>query len=96
MRGTQTPSGHGMNRGEAAALAGGLQRMPSGNVYDGFPCIRVGDFVLPSSMDLRAPFVLLPWSFRHMIVSVGSNCNRDAVHSPMESRPHLMAHVHSP
>ena len=47
-----------MNRGEAAALAGTLQRMPSGNVYDNFPCIRVGDFVLPSSMDLRAPFVI--------------------------------------
>lgn len=51
----QVPSGV-LNRGEAAALAGGLQRMPSGNIYDGFPCIRVGDFVLPSSMDLRAPF----------------------------------------
>lgn len=47
-----------MNRGEAAALAGTLQRMPSGNVYDNFPCIRVGDFVLPSSMDLRAPSVI--------------------------------------
>ena len=35
-------------------LASGLQRMPSGNVYDGFPCVRVGDFLLPSSMDLRA------------------------------------------
>lgn len=42
-----------MNRGEAAAMAGNLQRMPSGNVYEGFPCIRIGDFVLPSSMDFR-------------------------------------------
>ena len=24
------------------------------NVYEGFPCVRVGDFALPSSMDLRA------------------------------------------
>lgn len=31
-----------------------LHRNPSGNVYDGFPCVRVGDVVLPSSMDLRA------------------------------------------
>lgn len=31
-----------------------LHRNPSGNVYEGFPCVRVGDMVLPSSMDLRA------------------------------------------
>ena len=31
-----------------------LLRHPSGNVYEGFPCVRVGDVVLPSSMDLRA------------------------------------------
>lgn len=49
----QVPSGV-LNRGEAAVLAGNLQRMPSGNIYDGFPCVRVGDFLLPSSMDLSA------------------------------------------
>lgn len=27
--------------------------MSSGNVYDDFPCVRVGDYDLPSSMDLR-------------------------------------------
>jgi hypothetical protein len=48
----QVPSGV-LNRGEAAVLANSLQRMPSGNIYDGFPCVRVGDFLLPSSMDLR-------------------------------------------
>ena len=31
-----------------------LHRNPSGNVYEGFPCVRVGDHILPSSMDLRA------------------------------------------
>lgn len=30
-----------------------LSREPSGNVYDNFPCVRVGDYDLPSSMDLR-------------------------------------------
>ncbi len=34
---------------------GSLRRMPSGNLYEGFPCVRVGDYLLPSSMDLRAP-----------------------------------------
>lgn len=29
-------------------------RMPSGNVYEGFNAVRVGDVQLPSSMDLRA------------------------------------------
>lgn len=48
----QVPSGV-LNRGEAAVLANSLQRMPSGNIYDGFPCVRIGDFLLPSSMDLR-------------------------------------------
>jgi hypothetical protein len=31
-----------------------LHRHSSGNVYEGFPCVRVGDVILPSSMDLRA------------------------------------------
>lgn len=31
-----------------------FRRHSSGNVYEGFPCVRVGDMVLPSSMDLRA------------------------------------------
>ena len=31
-----------------------LLRPSSGSVYDGFPCIRVGETVLPSSMDFRA------------------------------------------
>jgi hypothetical protein len=53
----QVPSGV-LNRGEAAVLANSLQRMPSGNIYDGFPCVRVGDFLLPSSMDLRTLLVL--------------------------------------
>lgn len=60
----QVPSGV-LNRGEAAALAGGLQRMPSGNIYDGFPCIRIGDFVLPSSMDLRAYLTASFTTFGH-------------------------------
>ena len=30
-----------------------LSRKSSGNVYDDFPCVRVGDYDLPSSMDLR-------------------------------------------
>ncbi|KAK9814337.1 hypothetical protein WJX72_004126 [[Myrmecia] bisecta] len=30
-----------------------LTRQPSGNIYDNFPCVRVGDYNLPSSMDLR-------------------------------------------
>lgn len=40
----------------AAAASGGeglLSRKSSGNVYDNFPCVRVGDYNLPSSMDLR-------------------------------------------
>ena len=39
---------------------GSLRRMPSGNLYEGFPCVRVGDYLLPSSMDLRAPPGPLP------------------------------------
>ncbi len=38
------------------SYAGGeglLSRKSSGNVYDNFPCVRVGDYDLPSSMDLR-------------------------------------------
>ena len=31
-----------------------LHRHSSGNVYEGFPCVRIGDHILPSSMDLRA------------------------------------------
>ena len=34
--------------------AGSLPRLPSGDVYEGFPCVRIGDVLLPSSMDLRA------------------------------------------
>ena len=37
-------------------VAGGeglLSRKSSGTVYDNFPCVRVGDYDLPSSMDLR-------------------------------------------
>ena len=30
-----------------------LSRKSSGSVYDNFPCVRVGDYDLPSSMDLR-------------------------------------------
>ncbi|KAL0039591.1 hypothetical protein WJX77_002835 [Trebouxia sp. C0004] len=40
----------------AAAALGGeglLSRKSSGNVYDNFPCVKVGDYNLPSSMDLR-------------------------------------------
>lgn len=44
-----------LNAGEMAAIMGSLRRLPSGNVYDGFPCVRVGDYLLPSSMDLREP-----------------------------------------
>ena len=33
--------------------SGSVQRVPSGNLYDNFPCVRVGDVNLPSSMDLR-------------------------------------------
>ena len=44
-----------LNPGEMAAIMGSLRRMPSGNLYEGFPCVRVGDYLLPSSMDLRAP-----------------------------------------
>lgn len=39
-----------------SAFAGGeglLSRKSSDNVYDNFPCVRVGDYNLPSSMDLR-------------------------------------------
>ena len=43
-----------LNPGEMAAIMGSLRRMPSGNLYEGFPCVRVGDYLLPSSMDLRA------------------------------------------
>jgi hypothetical protein len=46
----------GMPRLPSANLlsaAGSVQRVPSGNVYDNFPCVRVGDVILPSSMDLR-------------------------------------------
>ena len=39
---------HGSAGGE-----GLLSRKSSGNVYDNFPCVRVGDYDLPSSMDLR-------------------------------------------
>lgn len=31
-----------------------IHRATSGGIPDGFPCVRVGDVVLPSSMDLRA------------------------------------------
>ena len=34
--------------------AGSLPRLPSGDIYEGFPCVRIGDVLLPSSMDLRA------------------------------------------
>lgn len=34
--------------------AGSLPRLPSGDVLEGFPCVRIGDVLLPSSMDLRA------------------------------------------
>lgn len=30
-----------------------MSRKSSGSVYDNFPCVRVGDYDLPSSMDLR-------------------------------------------
>ena len=29
-------------------------RASSGNIYEGFPCVRVGETILPSSMDFRA------------------------------------------
>lgn len=35
-------------------FGGAPVRLPSGNVYDGFNAVRVGDVQLPSSMDLRA------------------------------------------
>ncbi len=35
------------------AVPGFLRRQSSGNIYDGFPCVRVGEYNLPSSMDLR-------------------------------------------
>ena len=57
---TRLPSGGLISAGSMPRLPSGslvsarsLQRMPSGNVYDNFPCVRVGDVVLPSSMDLR-------------------------------------------
>ena len=31
----------------------GLLSRKSSGVYDNFPCVRVGDYDLPSSMDLR-------------------------------------------
>ena len=40
----------------AVVEAGGeglLSRKSSGSVYDNFACVRVGDYDLPSSMDLR-------------------------------------------
>jgi hypothetical protein len=40
--------------GGALLSTGSVQRLPSGELYDGFPCVRVGDVLLPSSMDLRA------------------------------------------
>ncbi|GAB4815349.1 hypothetical protein N2152v2_002395 [Parachlorella kessleri] len=58
---SRLPSGGLLSAGSLPRLPSGslvsarsLQRMPSGNVYDNFPCVRVGDVVLPSSMDLRA------------------------------------------
>ena len=45
-----------MHLAELGCCAGGeglLSRKSSGNVYDNFPCVRVGDYDLPSSMDLR-------------------------------------------
>ena len=62
-----------LNRGEAAVLANSLQRMPSGNIYDGFPCVRVGDFLLPSSMDLRT---LLVFHFSLLVRLVRNICFR--------------------
>lgn len=40
--------------GGALLTAGSLPRLPSGDVFEGFPCVRIGDVLLPSSMDLRA------------------------------------------
>ena len=37
----------------AAGGEGLLRRKSSGTVYDNFPCVRVGEYDLPSSMDLR-------------------------------------------
>ena len=34
-------------------MPGLLRRQSSGNIYEGFPCVRVGEYNLPSSMDLR-------------------------------------------
>lgn len=39
--------------GVQAGGEGLLSRKSSGTVYDNFPCVRVGDYDLPSSMDLR-------------------------------------------
>lgn len=53
------PNGEGQGGGRQgpgvfAAPGANPRRQSSGNVYDGFPCVRVGDVLLPSSMDLRA------------------------------------------
>lgn len=34
-------------------VPGLIRRQSSGNIYEGFPCVRVGEYNLPSSMDLR-------------------------------------------
>jgi hypothetical protein len=45
----------GLRLSDGALLsAGSLTRLPSGDAYDALPCLRVGDVLLPSSMDLRA------------------------------------------
>ena len=43
------------HRASTSAITGEglIRRKSSGNVYEDFPCVRVGDYDLPSSMDLR-------------------------------------------
>eukprot|EP00887_Chlorella_sp_A99_P000294 scaffold13.g294.t1 len=48
-----TVTAEGVLLGSTLISSGSLQRQPSGDIYADFPCVRVGDVLLPSSMDLR-------------------------------------------
>lgn len=73
--------------GIPAFLQRPVMRQPSGNIYDNFPCVRVGDVILPSSMDLRKSGLAVC----HVVDLDNEACCNDCL--LLDSR--IMAHLHT-